>query len=476
LADEIKTARPAIGHADRLRPASTVTSSAVGMVFALLFGVGLATDLDLRDILLYVTMIVAWLSVALGGVKLAACAMPRPAMPDLLPDEALPDYTVILPLFREAHMVEGLMAAMNGIDYPRGRLDIVMVCEAEDTDTIAAARAASGGSVRVLVVPDGPADGPPQTKPRALNHVLRRSHGTLVTIFDAEDRPHPQQLRQAASAFAAHPDWDALQAPLDYFNTRDTALAAQFGLEYASLFHVLLPFYQRLGLPFPLGGTSNHMRRSALDAAGGWDPHNVTEDADLAFRLAAQGKRRGGRIGWIDSPTQEEAVARLSPWMRQRSRWLKGFLQTWLVHMNSPLAGGWRRALMLQLTLGASLLSIFFFAPVVVLLGLLLLANGLGVTSASVPGVYLVTLGISLLCGMAVGALGAVRAGKPHLLRHVPFMPVYWLLMFPPLLQAIAELRTRPFHWHKTEHGVTGAPPSLTPDTPPPWTHSSTSS
>ncbi len=197
------------------------------------------------------------------------------------------------------------------------------------------------------------------------------------------------------------------------------------------------------------------MRRDALDAVGGWDAYNVTEDADLAFRLAAY----GGGIGWIGAPTQEEAVSRIRPWHRQRSRWLKGYIQTWMVHMNAPLSGGWRRVVMLQLTLGLSLLSVLFFAPIMVLLGLVGAAKLLGITDAVIPAIYLWTLGFSLICGMAVGALGAIRAGQPHLLRHVPLMPVYWMLLFTPLMQALAELQTRPFHWHKTEHGVTGAPP-----------------
>jgi len=200
------------------------------------------------------------------------------------------------------------------------------------------------------------------------------------------------------------------------------------------------------------------MRRNALAAVEGWDPYNVTEDADLAFRLAAE----GGSIGWIAPPTKEEAVSRLRPWFKQRSRWLKGYIQTWLVHMNAPLSGGWRRAVMLQVTLGLSLLSVLFFTPVIVGLVLFETALWLGIIDTNIPTIYLLTLGFSLFCGMAVGALGAVRAGQPHLLKHVPFMPFYWLMLFPPLIQAIIELQTRPFHWHKTEHGVTGAPPEIT--------------
>ncbi|GLQ21831.1 glycosyl transferase [Algimonas porphyrae] len=428
------------------------------MVLSLLFAAGILSDTDLGLILRNLTMLVAWVSVALGLIRVLACLTPRRVAAAPIAEHDLPDYTILLPLFREAHMVDGLVHSLTALDYPKDKLDIILICEACDALTIRRAQQVAKPPFRVLIVPETDPGGEPQTKPRALNYALSRSRGELVTIFDAEDRPHPDQLRDAASAFAAHPDWVALQAPLLYFNTSDSRLAAQFGLEYAGLFTVLLPFYDRAGLPFPLGGTSNHMRRAELEAVGGWDAYNVTEDADLAFRLAAL----GGRIGWIAPPTKEEAVSSLRPWMRQRSRWIKGYIQTWLVHMNRPLSGGWRRVVMLQLTLGLSLLSVLFYAPVILYLTLFAIASFSGLIESPMPGVYLGALGVSLACGMAVGAIGAVRAGQFRLLAHVPLMPLYWLMLFPPFMAALFELRTRPFHWHKTEHGVTAAPPGKT--------------
>ena len=462
-----------VGRANTLRPASTLFMAASGTLAGLVIGLGAFVGLDIGYLLYTTTVAMSAISVLAGVWRLLLCAVPRRQPAAALPDDALPRYTVIIPLFREAHMVPDLVASMLCLDYPRDKLDIVFACEAVDPDTVDAARAVSTPPFRTVVVPPATPGGEPQTKPRALNAVLGDSHGELVTIYDAEDRPHPAQLRMAASAFAAHPDWAALQAPLDYFNTADSALAAQFGLEYATLFHVLLPGFDRMGLPFPLGGTSNHMRRDALEADGGWDPFNVTEDADLAFRLAAT----GGRIGWIAPPTQEEACYRLRPWFRQRSRWIKGYMQTWLVHMNAPFAGGWRRALMLQLTLGLSLVAITFYAPVILFMGLWALGGATGLVDTQMPPVFLGALGFSLFSGMVAGAVGACRSGQWRLLAHVPLMPLYWLLLFPPLLRALWELRTNPFHWHKTEHGVTGArPANLSPyPSPPAWTATPTS-
>ena len=459
-----------VPRADSLRRPGTVWASFGATVIAVGLSLGLVADLSPTRLLWHATVGVSALSVVVALWRMWLMLMARPASLETT-GAPCPRYTVIVPLFREAHMVPQLVESLGRLNYPADRLDIVFACEAVDGPTCEAARAVTHPLFRTLVLPPAEPGGEPQTKPRALNHVLRRSHGELVTIYDAEDRPDPQQLRHAAAAFAQNPHWDALQAPLDYFNTGDGWLARQFGLEYAGLFHVLLPAFARLGLPFPLGGTSNHMRRSALEAVGGWDPFNVTEDADLAFRIAA----RGGGIGWIAPPTQEEACHRLRPWQKQRSRWLKGFMQTWLVHMKAPGAGGWRRALMLQLTIGLSLLSVAFFAPVMLALALWVLADLSGIVDGGLRPLFLGALGLSLCAGMAVGALGAVRVGKPHLLWSVPVMPLYWLLMFPPLLRAFRELRTDPYRWHKTEHGVTGARPELPQPDSRTWTPAKTS-
>jgi cellulose synthase/poly-beta-1,6-N-acetylglucosamine synthase-like glycosyltransferase len=258
--DSQKRAVRKVGWANQLRPASTLTSSSLALIIALILGAGVSTNFDLKDGLRDLTIIVAWVSVLLGVLRLMACLSPRRAPAPLLPYKDLPRYTVILPLYHEAHMVQSLIASLSQLDYPVDRLDIILACEANDPDTVKTAQALARPPFRVLIVPPTVPGGPPQTKPRALNYALARSDAPFVTIFDAEDRPHPRQLRQAASAFASHPDWAALQAPLNYFNTRDSFLAAQFGLEYAGLFQVLLPFYDALDLPFPLGGTSNHMR------------------------------------------------------------------------------------------------------------------------------------------------------------------------------------------------------------------------
>lgn len=394
-----------------------------------------------------------------AALRLMAIFTPKPNDDGLVPlSEDLPVYAVLVPLFHEVQMIDQLVQGLSALCYPRDKLDIILITEEVDPLTTQAVAKSLNLPFRQVIVPKGS----PQTKPRALNYALQTSEAEFVTIYDAEDRPHPNQLLAAIAAFNTRSDWAAVQAPLDYFNHDDNWLTRQFTLEYAALFHVWVPFLARLGLPFPLGGTSNHMRRGPLEAVGGWDAHNVTEDADLSFRLAAHGHK----IGYIHPPTQEEAVSTLRDWRLQRARWIKGYIQTWDVHMTQPLApGGMKgilRFLTLQLTLGVTLLSVLFYTPVV--LGLPIVAAVLWWVNIplDIGLTYRLTFFFSILIGCLIGIAGAYRANKPSLIWSALSMPLYWLLLFTPALRAFAELKNKRFHWHKTRHGVS-RPADLTP-------------
>ena len=369
-----------------------------------------------------------------------------------------PLYTVLVPLKDEAHMVSGLVKTLSKLDYPAERLQIIFITEEDDPATRAAVTQMLQPPFEHCVVPRRGITGP-RTKPNALNIAMTNARGNIVTIYDAEDSPHPAQLKTAVRAFEAHPNWGALQAPLDYFNTEASWLTAQFGLEYAAQFHVWIPLMVRLGLPFPLGGTSNHIRRAALnDIRHGdmfWDSYNVTEDADLSFRLSAH----GWDIGYITPPTQEEAVSRLKPWTHQRTRWMKGFMQSWRVHMDSPFApGGYRglrRQVTLQLTLGSVLLAGFLHVPIclglLIWIGFNLMTQG----GLNLPPVITATLVIGYGSGIIIGVAGALRAGKTKLLLSLPLMPAYWLCLCVPAYKAANEYVRRPYYWAKTAHGTT---------------------
>lgn len=248
-----------------------------------------------------------------------------------VPEQDLPTYTVLVPAYNEPEVVGDLIAAMTAIDYPAGKLQVLLLLEEDDAVTIAAAREAGLGEiVEILLVPA--AD--PRTKPKACNYGLHFATGDVVTIFDAEDLPDPLQLRRVAVAFdRLGDDVACVQAKLAFHNGTQNMLTGWFTADYALWFNFVLPGLMRSNSPIPLGGTSNHIRRSVFDEIGAWDPYNVTEDADLGVRIAESGYR----TAVLDSTTLEEANSDPINWIRQRSRWYKGYLQTWLVHVRRPV-------------------------------------------------------------------------------------------------------------------------------------------
>lgn len=380
-----------------------------------------------------------------AATRLAAALTPREgvAAPGLR-NSRLPRYTVICPLYQEAAVAPQLVAALEALDYPRHRLQALLVVEADDASTRAALDALPlPGFIEVLVAPPGT----PRTKPRACNIALERAAGELVTIYDAEDRPHPGQLREAAARFAAgSPRLACLQAPLRI--ERDHRfLPRQFALEYAVQFEVVLPMLARLGLPFPLGGTSNHFRRSALDAVGGWDAWNVTEDADLGFRLAAEGYE----LGVLESPTFEAAPDSLRDWLPQRARWVKGYMQTFGVQTRHP--PHWRTGVMIAfaLTLGVAIAAAVLHAP------LLAWTVAGGILSLLSGGEWLKPADMLLLvagwiCAGVAGAVGTRRAGGRVRPLDLLLTPLYWPLQSLAAAHALWQLLTRPHHWDKTRH------------------------
>jgi cellulose synthase/poly-beta-1,6-N-acetylglucosamine synthase-like glycosyltransferase len=379
--------------------------------------------------------------------RVAAALTPPPPRAAPGPSRARPPvYTVLVPLHREADVVADLAEALMGLDYPRDRLDIKLILEADDFATNAAAEAlVLPPCFEILRVPRGE----PRTKPRALNFALAFARGDYVVIYDAEDRPAPDQLLAALDAFdAGDARLACVQAPLTWYNARETWLTRQFALEYAALFHVVLPALARWGWPFPLGGTSNHFRRDALEHAGGWDPYNVTEDADLGFRLA----ELGYTSTVISTGTSEESVTTLAPWTRQRSRWIKGFLQTLLVRLaNLPALtrhAGLRGLASLALTIALPLASSVVHGPIAALTAAAILTGRLPAGAAA-----------CLLAGYAAAAasawVGLVRSGQSGLAPAIALMPLYWPLHFFAAARAAVEMVRRPFHWEKTRHGVT---------------------
>ena len=416
-----------------------------------------------------------------------------------LVDEDLPVYTILVPLYREANIAGKIVHSLERLDYPIEKLDVKLLLEADDADTQRAVQECDlPPCCEVIVVPDGM----PRTKPRACNYGLEAAQGEYCVIFDAEDQPEPDQLRKAVVAFRGADEKVAcLQAALNYFNRKQNWLTRWFTIEYSTTFDLYLPGVQTMRVPVPLGGTSNHFRSDILRRVGGWDPFNVTEDCDLGIRIY----KYGYTTRMLKSTTWEEANSQLWNWVRQRSRWVKGFLQTHLVHMRHPLHTwrelGTRGLVGFYLAVGAGsfmmIVNVFYWVLALVYLGMLIHGNnaGLGVwemvhgphevgmyrgvnvaggmflrawplvfsgegqaTGWVVLSTVLFTASITLLLANAlfviVHVLACVRRRYYSLIPMAGLMPAYWVLISIGAWKGYIQLLTKPFYWEKTNHGL----------------------
>lgn len=373
-----------------------------------------------------------------------------------IPDEELPTFTILVPMYKEPDVLPILAGALRRLDYPISKLDIKLVLEEDDADTIEAARRLGlEGVFQIVRVPPSQ----PRTKPKACNYALALARGEFCVIYDAEDKPEPDQLRKVVAAFRkGGAEVACVQARLNYFNARENALTRLFALDYALWFDHCLPALDRLGIPIPLGGTSNHFRTDLLRALGGWDPHNVTEDADLGVRIT----QKGFRVGVVNSTTWEEACSKVRPWIKQRSRWMKGYAQTWLVHMRRPVhlwrSCGWKGFLGFQAFVGGTVLSCLL-SPVLWLLYLAWLLTGTKILDPLYPGIVLPISLAGLLVGNALFVYMAVLAPmkRPNL-RAIALWgllaPAYWMLASIACWRGVLQLIDKPHHWEKTPHGI----------------------
>lgn len=439
----------------RLRPEMCARAGLTApqmLVLLALAGLGLAgaTDIPqgLRIWLLGITGVFFSMTILL---RLAALATPAPCMAGCPgrapPDDCLPMATLIVAAYREDRVIPRLLRRLSELNYPRKRLEIILALEEEDEETADAARRCPS-SVPVFILATPP--GQPQTKPRALNYALRHARGEIVAVFDAEDQPHPEQLLSAVETFrASPPDVACLQAPLNWFNRKQTWITRQFALEYAAHFRVMLPLYASLRWPLPLGGTSNYFRTAALRQVGGWDAHNVTEDADLGYRL----HRAGYRSGLIAPPTLEEAPLRIHPWFLQRTRWIKGYMQTLAVHTrsgHSAIRG--TPIIPLLLTIGASVLASLAHLP---FLTLTLAGAIMSPQNIAEHWPYYSFALSGYLASAATAWLGMRRMGWRARWQDLATMPFYWPLQSFSALRALWQLLFNPYFWDKTEHGLT---------------------
>jgi cellulose synthase/poly-beta-1,6-N-acetylglucosamine synthase-like glycosyltransferase len=371
-----------------------------------------------------------------------------------LNDEDLPHYTILIPLYKEADVVPQILQAMTAIDYPPDKLDIMITLEEYDEETrTAIERAGFPPHFRIVTLPDVA----PKTKPKALNVAFREAKGEYIVIYDAEIIPDPDQLKKAVIAFRTHADVACLQTRLDHYNAYQNWVTKLFNAEFTFHYDLFLPGLQHLGFPLPLSGHSTHFRTTALEEIGAWDPYNVTEDCDVGIRLY----RRGYRSDLLDSFSSEEATSSVHAWMLQRSRWVKGFIQTSMVHLRHPVRlwhelGGWRPFLAFLVIVPGSVLvnalNLFFW---------LLLIVWASTHSATIqqlfPGPVLYVSVASFVTGNFLftycNLLGAYRRQRFALVKYSLLSPLYWILLAVATVHGAVQMALRPHHWEKTRHG-----------------------
>lgn len=397
-------------------------------------------------------------------ISALAASIPAPSPPAAAPAYAQkrPKVSILVPLFKEPEISQELLARLSRLTYPRSLLEVVLVLEETDTLTRnALAQTALPHWCHALVVPEGQ----PRTKPRAMNYALDFCRGDIIGIYDAEDLPDPDQIEKVVEQFrTAPPDLVCLQGALDYYNPDENWMARCFAIEYATWFRVILPGMIRMGLAIPLGGTTLFFRRDALETLGGWDAHNVTEDADLGIRLA----RHGYRTAMLNSTTQEEANCHPLPWIKQRSRWIKGYFVTYLVHMRAPRRL-WRELGAVKF-LGFQIhfvgaLSQGLMAPLLWSFWAIPLGLPHPATTAVSLEVLQLVFGVFLAAEMlniATGLYAVSGKAHRHLMPWVPTQHVYFMLNAFAAYKALFELITQPFYWDKTQHGHTLSSSRLT--------------
>ncbi len=422
--------------------------------FLVLFGIVVAA------LLLGTVLRVAATVTQLRSLRYAAGSAPRLHRPQttLL---RKPVVSMMVPLFREPDIAPRLVARLTALAYPRELLDIMLVVEEDDQLTRAAlARSHLPHWMRVIPVPDSAL----RTKPRALNYALNFARGSIIGVYDAEDAPAPDQLHRVVERFAqGGADLACVQGVLDYYNPETNWLSRCFTIEYAAWFRLILPGFEKLGLAVPLGGTTLFFRRDILESLGGWDAHNVTEDADLGIRLA----RHGYRTELLDTVTLEEANCRVLPWIRQRSRWLKGYAMTYAVHMRDPVLlwrqlGAWRFFGFQVLFLGT--LIQFLLAPILWSFWLMLFGLGHPLANA-LPGTALIAIAALFLLAEVTNLainIAALGARDHRFLRPWTIsLHFYFPLAAFAAYKGCWEMIISPFYWDKTAHGVhdeTGQP------------------
>jgi len=372
-----------------------------------------------------------------------------------LDEDDLPVYTILLPVYKEDILIKKLIWNLRSLDYPREKLDVKLLIEEDDHKTLNAVRNLDFPAVfEVVIVPYHQ----PKTKPKACNYGLLFARGKYLTIYDAEDIPDTDQLKKVVTLFNKLPEqYICVQSALNYFNRNENFLTRMFTLEYSFWFDYMLPGLDTLDIPIPLGGTSNHFKIEALRDLGAWDPFNVTEDADLGVRAYA----KGYKVAIVNSTTYEEANNEPFNWIRQRSRWIKGYMQTYLVHMRNPVRlwkkVGWKGFLGFNFFVGATPIT-FLIYPILLFIFLAYVLFNISSIHLLFPDWVLFISIFNLMVGnilmIYVNMMAVFKRRFYELILFAIANPIYWLLHSAAAYRGLYQLIVKPFYWEKTNHGL----------------------
>jgi len=364
----------------------------------------------------------------------------------------LPIYTILIPLYREKNTIKTLLKAISHFDYPQEKLDVKLVLEEDDKETINYVTSLKNiYNFHEIIVPNSQ----PRTKPKACNYALQFAKGKYVTVFDAEDVPKKFQLKQIIYKFRnSNEKLICIQAQLNYYNRKENWLTKMFSIEYSGWFDFMIKGLDYLGLPIPLGGTSNHFKTEKLQELGGWDAYNVTEDADLGIRIA----RFGYECSTITAETMEEAPFTLNSWIKQRSRWIKGYIQTYFVHMKNPQKLleeiGLKRFIGFQVFIGGTFFVFFTLIPMLIL-SILIWISFFNIEIHRVFKYLSFTNFLISFLFMIISSFYITRFRNwSGMFFVILLFPFYWGLHCIASFKALSQIISRKsYFWEKTEHG-----------------------
>lgn len=370
-------------------------------------------------------------------------------------DEELPLYTILIPLYREENVITQIINAMSKIDYPPEKLDIIITLEEYDHETIEAIRRASPPKhFKTLILPNVT----PKTKPKALNVAFLNTKGEYLVIYDAEIIPDSDQLKKAYLAFKKYPDIACFQTRLDHYNTEQNLITKLFNAEFSFYYDLFLPGLQRMNFPIPLSGHSTHFRMDILRDIGVWDPYNVTEDCDMGMRLY----RGGYKTAMLDSLSREEATSTIEGWIKQRTRWMKGFIQTSIVHLRFPLVfikelGGWKKfGAFFFIVPATALINVTNLVYWFLFIGWIFTHNKMIQAFFPTPILYLSvsTFVFGNIVFTYLNLLGVYKRKKFKLVKYSILSPLYWILLAIATTRAFFHFVFKPHQWEKTIHGT----------------------